>query len=134
MGYIDGKKYGFLLKKRGEIDNRLLIFKKKRITCSKINDIIAFICSDFLISKAELLSKKRIRNYSDARKIISYLLRKNTLLSFVEIGEILKRDHSTIIMQINTANCLLETDKKFKERLKRLEKEIEPKLLFLGGK
>ena len=97
----------------------------------EINNIITLICSDFLISEAELKSRKNTRNYSDARKIISYLLRKNTLLSFAEIGKVLKRDHSTIVVQINTATWLLGTDKKFKERLSRLEKKIEPELLQL---
>lgn len=41
--------------------------------------------------------RTRKRNICEARQVAAYLIRKNTLLTFEEIGKMLKLDHTTIL-------------------------------------
>ena len=58
-------------------------------------------------------SKSRIREVVKSRQIYCWLMRKNTRLSFADIGKPLNCDHSTVIHAINTINNLIQTNDYF---------------------
>lgn len=109
----------------------IAVFQNENMMKKEIRHIIDAVCSDFYITESQLKSKKRLRHLADARKIVSYLLRKYTNLTTSKIGEILNKDHSSIVAEGKATHALLEKDKLFSERLKRLEKNLEPELLQL---
>ena len=67
------------------------------------------------VSVDDIRSKKRTANISDARKMVFYILREVTDMSFEEIGKEFGRDHSTVIYNIRemgekmNANSLLNS-------------------------
>ena len=77
--------------------------------------ILCTVCEVMYITQEELQSKSRLRKLSVARCLISYFLRRDTLLSLLEIGNVLGgRDHSTVIYQVNQYNDLYKGDKHFR--------------------
>ena len=56
-----------------------------------------------------LKSKSRVREVVKARQIFCWLMRKNTRLSFRDIGKPLIIDHSTVIHAIKTVENLIHT-------------------------
>lgn len=107
------------------------VFQNENIMIKEIKPVIDAVCFDFYITESQLKSKKRLRYIADARKIIAYLLRKNTLLTDMQIGKLLNKQHSTISSMESTAKILIKTDKQFSERLSHIEKKIQPELLQL---
>jgi chromosomal replication initiation ATPase DnaA len=68
-------------------------------------------------TKEELLDKKRKSKMVDARTFIAYYLRARGL-GVVEIGQLLNRDHSTVIHLLNKYDDLVFTrDPRFQSRL-----------------
>jgi chromosomal replication initiator protein len=53
--------------------------------------------SYFTLSTADLVSKSRSRPLTQARHIAMYLIRENTGLSLIKIGEAFNRDHTTAL-------------------------------------
>jgi chromosomal replication initiator protein len=51
----------------------------------------------FTLSTADLVSKSRSRPLTQARHIAMYLIRENTGLSLIKIGEVFNRDHTTAL-------------------------------------
>ncbi len=51
----------------------------------------------FTLSTADLVSKSRSRPLTQARHIAMYLIRENTGLSLIKIGELFNRDHTTAL-------------------------------------
>ena len=63
----------------------------------KIIEIINSILRTFQITRDELVGKRRTRRLVRARHYTCYMLRKQTNLSYTEIGRIFNRHHSSII-------------------------------------
>ena len=87
----------------------VIVPKKKliRISMSIINDM-------FSVDEELLLSKCRKKHLVKARMFFSYYL-KSKGITYKEIGSILKKDHSTIIHQVNTFAKDYEYDENFKK-------------------
>jgi chromosomal replication initiator protein len=79
---------------------------KNQLTPEKV---IATTAEEFEISANEILGKAQTQDLSLARQIAIYLCRKNLALSYVKIGKIFSRDHSTIMSSIKVI------EKKIKE-------------------
>lgn len=78
--------------------------------------IIETVCFSLKVTKKDVVSKVRKREFVDARKIIIHKLRGRTSLSLKAIGGKLNMDHSTVIYSLNTYDDLCETDKLFKAK------------------
>jgi hypothetical protein len=59
--------------------------------------ILLDVCAEFNVNLNDLKSPCRERRIMQARHEAIYRLRENTTLSFVQIGKILDRDHSTCV-------------------------------------
>ncbi len=62
--------------------------------------ILSSVAEVFGIKKEDILSKSQSRETSLPRQIAMYLLRKELKLPYMKIGDIFKRDHSTVMTSI----------------------------------
>jgi len=71
--------------------------KAKEVAFNNHKDIL-YICSRIgMVSVEDICSPTRIKEVVQIRQIYCYLMYKNTGLSLKDIGEIVGRDHATII-------------------------------------
>jgi chromosomal replication initiator protein len=61
------------------------------------HEILAKVAGTFRVSIEAIKSKKKSQHIAFARQVAMYMIRENTKLSTVAIGEFLHRDHSTVI-------------------------------------
>lgn len=62
------------------------------------------------VSVEEINSKKRTANVSNARKMVFYILREVTDMSYEDIGKQFGRDHSTVIYNIREMGEMMKTN------------------------
>lgn len=86
--------------------------------------IIRTICEYFDIHRWQIESHKRDRKYVIPRQIAFYYLRRLTSLKCKQIGEILNRDHTTVIHSIEMVNDLSATDMEYKNKLEEVGEMI----------
>lgn len=85
--------------KSSEEYRKLRRFKRDRITKEEILEIVAKNCC---VTVNQILSRVRDREVVDARHIFAAVMKKEFGHTFEHIGEILDRDHTTIIHAITT--------------------------------
>ena len=72
-----------------------------------------------------LKSKDRHGDISEIRQIFFYLFRKhNRMFGLNSTGEILNRDHATVIYSIKRVKSLMEVEREFKALVISIEKEF----------
>lgn len=74
------------------------------------------------ISKEQILSQTRTKELVFARMLISCIMRLNGF-TFAQIGELLNRNHSTIMHYLNNFDYYKKYDKEFCDFVERYEKE-----------
>ena len=79
-----------------------------------INKLFRIVTNVFGISKQEMTSRNRKRAYVEAKTMFAVIARQKLLLSTVEIGELIKRDHSSIIHYSRVHKDLYKVDKTYK--------------------
>lgn len=70
--------------------------------------IINAVCDYFVINKKDLSNKSRERNLVLPRHIAMYLIKTKTKATYLSIGQIFKRDHSTVINAMDKINGFLD--------------------------
>lgn len=88
-------------------------------TSANKNQVVEIVCDVFKIEKEKLLSKCRMRELVEARKIISYVAVEKLGLTLAYTGkEILNgRDHTTVIHSIKSFHDLYETEEVFRSKV-----------------
>lgn len=66
-------------------------------------DIIHAVCEYYGLDENELLGKSKARMCSTPRKVAMYLCKEELGLSFLAIGKLFCRDHSTVISSVRSA-------------------------------
>ncbi len=66
-----------------------------------IDKIFSAVFKKYSVSKEDIKGKKRVKNITWARQVAIYLIREITELSFPDIGDIVDKDHSTVIYSYN---------------------------------
>lgn len=90
-----------------------------------VPDIIINVgCDYFDISMETLQGKCRKREYVMPRQIIMYLLVAYTDMTYVNIGSVFHKDHTTVIHSKNTIKDLMSVDDDVRERVEELKKQI----------
>jgi chromosomal replication initiation ATPase DnaA len=86
------------------------------------NQIIAVVESvtGFTIEQMKSASRKRPLVY--ARYCLMCFIRNRTGLSLNKIGDMLGRDHSTVIYGLDIADSLIKYDQNFKETYRKIER------------
>lgn len=85
-----------------------------------IDTVVFNTCEQYNITVDQIKSKSRKGPIAIPRLLTMHILRKNTLLSLKEIGDVFSRDHTTVINAIKSTNNMLETDSDFKEEYQKL--------------
>lgn len=86
--------------------------------------IINVGCNHFDIPIETLQGKCRERKYVMPRQIIMYLLVTYTDMTYLNIGRLFKRDHTTVIHSKDTVKDLISVDDDMRERVEELKKKI----------
>lgn len=79
-----------------------------------IQKVIAAVSKATGVSEWHIKSKVRKAEVAAARQIVMHIARSNRKITFTAIGNILRRDHSTVMYSVQEAENRLETDKNFK--------------------
>ncbi len=82
------------------------------------------ICKAYNLDEGVLLNKGRKKEIALPRQVLMYLAKKLTDLSFPAIGEMLKRNHTTIMHGCKAVEEMLEKDQEFKAFVEQLEQKI----------
>ena len=79
--------------------------------------LIESVAKTFDVTAEQVKSPTRERDVVDARKICAYLLNQKRKFTTTKTGQLLNRDHSSIIYLVKQAEALMEVDKDFKEKI-----------------
>lgn len=77
------------------------------------------------VSVEDIYSKKHTSNVSDARKMCFYIIREVTDMSYKNIGEEFKRDHSTVMYNIEKMSQKIEEDSNLKSKIRDIINNIK---------
>ena len=109
-----------------EIENVISVIDPGNVPTETVVERIIFcVARHFGLTVDTIKSKNKSANVSTARQISAYLIREITNLPFKKIGEILERDHATIISSIEKVNINIRTVDGFKDNVEKIRKEIE---------
>ncbi len=73
------------------------------------------VCRHFRIQKDDLTGKSREHKYSEARRIVGYILVKRLFFTTIETARILNRDHSTVVHYCRRAKELMDIDEDYRK-------------------
>jgi hypothetical protein len=80
--------------------------------------VIDAVSQDYGINDLLTNTKTRKREYSEARQISMYLIKKyNNGIPMGKIGKLFKKDRTTVIYAIETVNDLIDTLPAFRDRV-----------------
>jgi chromosomal replication initiator protein len=89
-----------------------------------VDKIFAAVFKKYDVPKEEIKGKKRVKNITLARHVTIYLMREITELSFPDIGDIVEKDHSTVIHSYNLIVKKIASDPMTNVEIEGLMKEI----------
>ena len=86
--------------------------------------VIESVCQAFDISFKRLHTTKRHKPLAISRNLIFFFLRKHTSMTWLEIGSVFKRDHTTAIHGYTAIKNYFETDEVFRKQVMEIENKI----------
>ena len=89
-----------------------------------IDKIFQTVSSALGVSVEEIKGRRRTREIAAARHAVTYLLKKLTDLSLIDIGRALDRDHATVINSIKKMEQEIESNAAFAGQVKELMREV----------
>jgi len=101
-----------------KILSSILISKQSKIINKK--DVINTVTTFFEINKDDLLSKSRKKRVALPRQIIMFLFKKELQMSYPEIGEYFKRDHTTALHAFKKIENDIKNNQRIKEDIEYL--------------
>lgn len=93
-----------------EIKSHFLTQKEYESKMVNEMKIVSIILNYFRINMDEIKEMNRHKIYVDARMYICYFLRKHTHLSLYKIGQLIGRDHASVIHMIKRYNVEIMYD------------------------
>jgi chromosomal replication initiation ATPase DnaA len=97
-------------------------FKRDRIT---IDDVLSIVAKNCCVTVNEITSRIRKREVIDARFIYIYMLRYEFYYGLKQIGNILGRDHTTIMHAVQTHRERYHQYSDYKEVSDGIQEEIK---------
>jgi len=92
----------------------------------KIEDVLFGVIEEKIgVTKKEILSKSRLSNIVDARRIFAVILFRSSSLTLMRVGKRVDRDHSTVVFYNKSHNSLVKTDKFFREKYNSINEEFK---------
>jgi len=95
------------------------------------NAVLEAVCNACKISSEELFCRLRLREFNDARIIYTMFLRKGTNWSYAKMASHLNRHHATMLHNMKTFECLVETNPPFKKKVLQIIHELNNKKIFI---
>ncbi len=89
-----------------------------------VDKIFSAVFNKYNVPKEDIKGKKRVKNIIWARQIAIYLIREITELSFPNIGEIVDKDHSTVMYSYDQISKKISSNPLVEIEIKELSKEI----------
>lgn len=91
----------------------------------RVDDIISCVCNFYKISKADMLSKKKNKEFSEPRQICIYIITDMMSLPLVTVGEkIGGRDHATVIYARNKIAEEIKSNNKLATEINDIKKML----------
>jgi chromosomal replication initiator protein len=83
------------------------------------------VCKDYGIEIHELLLKTRKRRIVEPKQVSHFFCKEMTQMTYDSIGFMVGRvNHATVIHSFKTVLGLIETDRPYRERIKRIETRL----------
>lgn len=108
-----------------EVALKMIQTRRMVSTTDKPKTLKKAVCDEFKISEDLLFVKTRKREISNARQVYAYVLVKARGMSDKEVGRICGLDRTTVIYCVKTVEGFCETEKKYRELIPRLIKDVE---------
>jgi len=103
----------------------LQVGEQDKKTQTTADNIIDQVCKYFNITKADIIGKRRNREFVEPRMFAIYLITEFLNIPLVSIGQLLgNRDHTTIMHGRNKIQSLLATDNRVKMIVKDISKMV----------
>jgi len=80
------------------------------------------VCAEYEIDITELCGVQRMRIHTDARMVYSYITRKHLGDTVHRIGVELKKDHTTVVRQLEKIEAFIQVRDPIAKRIARIEK------------
>jgi len=100
---------------------RFLTGSSRELTARAISELVG---AQFRVSLEEMRSKSRKRAIAFPRQVAMYLSRKHTEETLADIGNLFKRDHSTVMHSIKVVSGLQRRDNAVSAQLKYLSDKV----------
>jgi chromosomal replication initiator protein len=106
-----------------QVIDRLVKNNKREISIINIQKVV---CDYFNIQLDQLQVKTRKREIVQARQVAMFFSKSMTKASLATIGsQIGGKDHATVLHACKTVNNLIETDKRFMQSIREIEKKLK---------
>jgi hypothetical protein len=92
------------------------------------NEILRVVCVSYALELAALLSKDKHKNISEARQVACWLLRTRTKLSFPEIGRVVRKDHTSVMVGVKKCVARRVREPGFENYTDQLAAAVEARL------
>ena len=124
------EKYKSLLEKRNEINQDIkqleaMLFQESFEDDSYVYLVIQAVCEVYNIDEDDLKSEYRIRHFVDARKSLALIVRDKVGWPFKRIGDLLNRDHASIVHYCNRAQDMIVFDPVFSGKFKAIQDKVK---------
>lgn len=94
---------------------------KLELTKERDEKIISEICARYNVQWLSILSRSRVRVVVDARRLYCGILRNVFSLTYHEIGNILNKNHATIVHSIKVHDNFVKILKSYKKNYEEIE-------------
>jgi chromosomal replication initiator protein len=108
-----------------EVALKMIQTRRMVSTTDKPKTLKKAVCDEFKISENLLFVKTKKREISNARQVYAYILVKVKGMSDKEVGRICGLDRTTVIYCVKTVEGFCETEKKYRELIPRLIRDVE---------
>lgn len=96
-----------------------------------IDRIIQITCNNWHVTYEDVLSCKRNRPLPFARMMIARFLRKNTSLTITEIGNILHKQHTSILYYLRLYDTEYNLNKEFHTIAEKVKSDYQREMAYL---
>ena len=90
-----------------------------------VEKILSVTAKYYGVTVEDIKSKKKNDTVANARHIAVYIIRKITELPYTKIGEIIGRDHSTVMSSISKVEINIKTKKNTDSDIKKIIKDVK---------
>ncbi len=101
------------------------IFSDEEPTPVTVEKIIDYVAKSYSCTKEDILSPNQSAKISKCRQICCYIIREVTQITVKEIGEILGRDHSTVVYAIHKIEQKIKKDPSLKASVSDIIKNVK---------